>query len=229
LLAIKLTPVFDFFLPRLCEHCGDKLTATESILCDNCFAQLKTASEELIIHEYERKFSYDKIIDGFYSAFIFTEDSPFQSLIHSLKYNGRFRIGVFIGETAAGLLKEKIRNWNADLLLPVPLFHLKKAERGYNQSFYIAKGFSKVLNIPVKNNLIKRARYTETQTKLNLEERKENMANAFAIKNAKEIKGKKIILIDDVITTGSTVTECGKILKSHGAQKVYAVSTAIAE
>ncbi len=204
------------------------MSSTEEILCTTCFSRLTVAGEERLALEYKRKFASENHIDDFLSAFLFDQNTPVQSVIHSLKYNGKFKIGIFLGKTAAQILSTKLQNWEADFIIPVPLFHSKKAERGYNQSFYIAKGLSSILNIPVKANLTKRIRYTETQTALSLEERKENMLNAFDLKKRKSIEGSKIILVDDVITTGSTVRECGKTLKRNGAVKVFAFSVAIA-
>ncbi len=204
------------------------MSSTEEILCTTCFSRLTVAGEERLALEYKRKFAPENHIDDFLSAFLFDQNTPVQSVIHSLKYNGKFKIGIFLGKTAAQILSTKLQNWEADFIIPVPLFHSKKAERGYNQSFYIAKGLSLILNIPVKANLTKRIRYTETQTALSLEERKENMLNAFDLKKRKSIEGSKIILVDDVITTGSTVRECGKTLKRNGAVKVFAFSVAIA-
>ena len=85
------------------------------------------------------------------------------------------------------------------------------------------------MKIPVKTNLIKRTRFTETQTNLNLLERKENMRGAFVIRRNKKITGKNILLLDDVITTGATISECGRILLENGAANVYAASVAIAD
>jgi ComF family protein len=106
---------------------------------------------------------------------------------------------------------------------------LKKAERGYNQSFYICKGLSRELNIPLKNHFIKRKRFTQSQTTMDFEERQKNIRNAFKIRNGLGLKGKNILLVDDVITTGSTISECGRVLLECGVNKVYAASVAIAD
>lgn len=220
---------FDFFLPRFCTACGEKLYAEEKFICDKCFAKIKTADEQFILNEFNRKFFKDKIISDFHPYFIFEKDKEFQSVIHSVKYNENFRLGIFIGEKIGKGLNEKINLWSPDFILPVPLHHLKKAERGFNQSFYIAKGISKISGMPVKNNIIKRGRFTPSQTQFNKHERKENMRGAFVLKRNNNLHGKKIILVDDVITTGATITECGKILLDAGAEKVFAISAAIAD
>ena len=115
------------------------------------------------------------------------------------------------------------------MLLPVPLHQLKKAERGYNQSLYIAKGLSKLLKIPLGVRIFQRKRYTQSQTSMNFIERQENIKEAFNIKSDKKIKGKNILLVDDVITTGATISECGKVLLNGGANRIYAASIAIAD
>ena len=91
----------------------------------------------------------------------------------------RFLTGKFLGSILGKNLKQKISNWKIDYIIPVPLHHLKNAERGYNQSFYIAKGLSKELNVPVAQNFIKRKRFTESQTTMSLKERQENIEGAF--------------------------------------------------
>ena len=91
------------------------------------------------------------------------------------------------------------------------------------------KSVGKNLDIALHTGIIKRKRFTQTQTKLTLEERKENISEAFSLRQKKIIKNKNIILVDDVITTGATITECGMLLKDHGAKNIYALSAAIAD
>jgi competence protein ComFC len=119
--------------------------------------------------------------------------------------------------------------WMIDYLIPVPLHPLKKAERGYNQSFYISNGISRQTGIPVKNNLLKRVRYTDSQTTMTFLERKENVGGAFSVLKRNNIAGKNFLLVDDVITTGATTNECAKALLEKSCSKVYAVSVAIAD
>lgn len=160
---------------------------------------------------------------------MFEKDKELQHIIHSLKYNKKFLTGKFLGSLISNQLKYRINGWKIDYITPVPLHHLKKADRGYNQSFYIAKGLSKGLTIPISEGFIKRKKYTKSQTTMSLKERQENIEEAFKAKRNLTLKDKNILLIDDVITTGSTIGECGKVLLSAGANKVYAASVAIAD
>lgn len=223
------TSVFDFFLPRFCPACKQKLTADDEIMCGSCISKIEIASPYRINNEFNRKFLAKNIISDFTSLFVFEKDKELQSLIHALKYNKRFLIGNFFGRLFAYKFKNKINSWNIKLIIPIPLHHLKKAERGFNQSFYIAKGLSKNLKIPVAHRIIKRKKYTLSQTSMNLIEREQNIAGAFYAKKNKILPGKNILIIDDVITTGATVSECGKTLLNAGAEKVYAASIAIAD
>lgn len=219
--------IFDFFLPRLCPSCGNKLNSGEESICVNCFLQIKPASPGRISHDYQHMFKAKGNITGFTSLYIFEKDKEIQKIIHAIKYQNRFRTGELLGR----LLGEKIlnENWEIDLIVPVPLHHLKKAERGYNQSFYIAWGVNKILHRQLDDHSIKRIKYTETQTAMNIVERVENITGAFSVKHNRNILGKNILLIDDVVTTGATVSECGGVLIENGAAKVYAASLAIAD
>jgi len=224
-----ITSLFDFFLPRFCPSCNKKLLPNESIVCPDCISKIKLAEDERIHSEFVRKFSSFGIISDFISLYVFEKDKELQHIIHSLKYNQKFLTGKFLGNILGKNLKQRITNWKIDYIIPVPLHHLKKAERGYNQSFYIAKGLGKELGILVAQNFIRRKRFTESQTTMNLKERQENIEGAFKVKRNLNLNGNNILLVDDVITTGSTIGECGRVLLNAGANKVYAVSVAIAD
>lgn len=219
----------DFFLPRFCPGCKSKLLPDENVICNSCHSKIKYAEEERLHHEFSRKFEEEKIVSGFASLFIFEKEKELQHIIHALKYDGKFNVGKHLGKKLANELRNKFDEWEIDLIVPVPLHHLRRAERGYNQSFFIAKGIESVLKIRVRPNLLKRNRFTETQTSMNLVERKENMKDAFSVRRKKTIARKRILLLDDVITTGSTISECGKILLENGASKIFAASVAIAD
>jgi ComF family protein len=226
-MIFKADYIFDFFLPRICPGCNKKLSIGEELVCDDCLSSILVADNDRLQAEYDRNFGSTQVIKEFYAKYVFETDKTLQQIIHALKYNQRFKLGIYLGKIIAEGLKPK--NWQIDVIVPVPIHHLKKAERGFNQSDYIAKGLSKELNIPYSTKLIKRVRHTESQTKLNMNERALNVADAFKIKNSKGIQGKNILIVDDVCTTGATLLECGIALHKAGANSVYASSIAIAE
>jgi ComF family protein len=177
--------------------------------------------------EFSKKFSKNNIIDDLYCHFLFEKDKSLQQIIHSIKYSGKFANGIFLGKLLGNGIKHHKPSWHSDGIIPIPLHNIKKIERGYNQSLYIAKGVSKILGIPVLSKLIKRKKYTESQTKMNLIEREANISDAFSFIDSKNINDKSFILLDDVITTGATISECGRILKLKGAKRIFAASVAL--
>jgi len=225
----KFTFLIDFFLPRFCIGCSNKLKESEKIICLTCNSNFEVANENRIQNEFQRKFNNDNLIKDFSSAFVFYDDSEIQKLIHSLKYDQNFLIGKFLGRKTAQILIKNIESWNADLIIPIPLHSLRKADRGFNQASEIAKGISQKIKIPQKSNIVRRHRFTQTQTQLTFSERKNNIEGAFTLRKNKQIIDKTIILVDDVITTGATISECAKLLKENGAKNIYAVSVAIAD
>lgn len=218
-----------FFLPSFCTHCHNKLRTDEKFICSGCFAKINTADKRRIQSEYEKKFRDKEFVAGFTTRFIFEKDKELQSLLHSLKYENKFLVGVYLGKILARANPEFFRTGKIDLVTPVPLHRLKKAERGYNQAYYIAKGISRQTKIPLANNLLKRVKFTRTQTKLNLGEREDNVRGAFKIRRPRRAKDKIILVIDDIITTGATTNECAKTLIESGANKIYAGSIALAD
>lgn len=221
--------LFDFILPRFCCSCKTKLSINQDTMCVDCLSKIQRSNSSRLKREFERKFMNNKIIREFYSPFVFEKDKELQHAIHALKYDKKFPVGIFLGKVLAAEIKSSKTNWKFDLIIPIPLHQLKKAERGYNQAYYIAKGVGKIFKVKVSDRSVKRIKYTESQTTMNLNEREENISGAFKVKWNTQVRGKNILLLDDVITTGATISECGKILLEAGASKVYAASIAIAD
>lgn len=225
----KVNGFFDFFIPRQCPGCNTKLLNGEIAICNNCLSSIKIADSERIKTEFERKFLSTKIISDFTALFVFEKDKAIQSYIHSIKYNKRFLNARYLGKLIGEKLKIIIKKWEVDYIVPVPLHRLRITERGFNQSKYIAIGISNEMDIKVSNRILKRIKYTETQTNLSLPEREKNISGAFKIMRERSIINKTFLLVDDVITTGATIRECGKVLLEAGANNIYACSAAIAD
>jgi ComF family protein len=224
-----LTELFDFILPRFCPSCRNKLATSENTVCNYCLSKIKLADPEFIKSEHQRKYENKRIISGFVSHYIFEKDKELQDIIHALKYDKKFHFGIFLGKSLGEHFKSQFQNWNINLIIPIPLHHLKKAERSFNQSYYIAKGISSRTTIAVKANAIKRMRFTQSQTTKTLKEREDNVEGAFKVRKPEIVKGKNILLVDDVMTTGATINECGKVLLEAGANRIYAATVALAD
>jgi ComF family protein len=226
---MELISLVDFFLPRICFCCNNKLLPEEKYVCTVCHLKFKYADKARLTFEFKKKFINKGIINAFFSYLIFEKDKEVQHLIHALKYSGRFKAGSYLGEQTAMASLSIIESWKIDIIIPVPLHKLKQIQRGYNQSLYIAKGISRVTGIPLHNKIIIRKKNTLSQTAMNIAQREDNIRDAFLLKKPQLIKDRNILLADDVITTGSTLNECGRVLLEGGASGVYAVSAAIAD
>ncbi|MDD8019117.1 MAG: ComF family protein [Bacteroidota bacterium] len=222
-----LYPLKDFLFVSSCFHCGNRLSDGERRLCSACWSLLKEIGEnDYTVQVLKGRFKDGGVVDDFAALYYFEKGQVLQSLAHSLKYEEVTSFGVGLGKK----LGEKIKTQNKqmDFVIPVPLNKKKERERGYNQSDYIAKGVSQILKIPVLTDVVHREKYTVTQTHLNAQERKENVADAFSISGAAKIKEKTILIVDDVITTGSTIQEVSRTLKEAGAAKIIVGSAGLA-
>ncbi|MDR1356328.1 MAG: ComF family protein [Tannerellaceae bacterium] len=136
-----------------------------------------------------------------------------QKLIFSIKYYGNKKLAHLLGRMAARELKPCMENWPAvDFLVPVPLHPKRLRERGYNQSEWICLGLASVLNIPVNTKSLLRNKYTKTQTRKDMEERSLNVRGAFVINDTETLQGRHVLLVDDVLTSGSTILACAEAL-----------------
>ena len=151
-----------------------------------------------------------------------------QQLIHELKYNDNKEIGFRLGRMAGQNYRQAILSDLPDLILPVPLHPKKKKKRGYNQSEWIARGINSVLKLPVDTNSLCRIRANETQTKKPIYDRWLNVQEIFSVANPEALEGKHILLIDDVITTGSTLSACAEALLTVPGVQVSVLAVAIA-
>ena len=221
-----ISEFLDFVIPRFCITCSITLATDEKFICNDCESKVKFLSNPQIEIELQRKFKSTSFVDDYTSLYLFEEGKSIQQLIHSLKYDNKFKIGFYLGRKLGEHKTEKLNSWKTDIIIPIPLFKLRRIDRGYNQSYYIAKGVSKETGIPTENRIVKRIKNTISQTTLDHNERKENVGGAFTLSNKKIVQSKKIIILDDVITTGATVSELAKLLKENGAAKVFAISVA---
>ena len=225
-------PVRDFVYPPVCLICDRYLNKSEEYVCASCWKQFSAIdSSHPAWKEISEKLTLEGSIESLLSCFLFEKEGALQHAIHLLKYEGMRTLGVKLGREIGFRMLVNPEFQKADGLIPIPLHALKRRERGYNQSEYICKGISEVTGIPVVSTFITRKKYTESQTQLNIDERRANVGDAFHIdtKCDAQINGKRFILVDDVITTGSTITACANILLQHEASSVLAASVALAE
>lgn len=221
--------LFDLFFPNLCVVCSDSLMQDEELMCLHCIHSIPRTNYHLLIDNPVEKRFWGKVsVFRGTSFFYFQKGSPYRKLLHELKYKGNKEIGEKLGRIAAIDLMQSDDFQTIDLILPVPLHPAKLKKRGYNQSEYIANGLSKVLGKPVENNLLIRIRENETQTKKNVFERFENTFDIFKCNSPEKLKGKHILLVDDVLTTGSTLEACVCAIQQAPEVRVSIFTLAIA-
>ena len=165
--------------------------------------------------------------DEVFAIYTLYPDSPMEKIVHHIKYSGMRYLGKFMGSLVGQQIKTDMAY---DYIVPVPLHKVRIRERHFNQSDYIADGIGERIGVPVLRDALTRIRYTKTQTHLTRAERIENVKGAFKISEdyKEKLNGKNIIVLDDIITTGSTINEVVKILKENGAGHVLGVCLAMA-
>jgi ComF family protein len=158
------------------------------------------------------------------SLFYFRKGSDYRPIIHKLKYKGKYNIGLRLGEELGICLENSDLYKDVSMLVPVPLHPAKEKMRGYNQSEFIAYGISNIMDLPVEKRNLIRTKYTETQTRKNAAERWENVQSVFDVRDKSRLNGEHILIIDDVITTGSTIEACASCILNNCTCKVSIAS-----
>lgn len=224
-----LKDFFNLFYPSICYACGNHLYDGEEQICVSCRMTLPyTFDENERINKSTKVFDGRVRISGASSLFYFKKKSRVQNLLHYLKYKGSEEVGLVLGIIHGEQLNNSNIFNDIDLILPVPLHPNKLKKRGYNQSALLSKGYSESMNVKFSENILIRVKNTSTQTRKSRFERYENMNEVFDCKNVDQILNKNILLVDDVITTGSTIEACAIVLLNAGCAKVFVASVAIA-
>jgi len=228
----KFNPFSDFFnlmYPDLCLVCGESLLQNEQHLCLNCLYNIpKTNFHLQNANPIEKRFWGKVPIYRGTAFFFFQKGSAFQKLLHNLKYKGNKEVGQALGKYAAVDLLDSEDFASIDVIIPVPLHAKKLEKRGYNQSEWIGNGLSEILNIPQDVTTLYRVKENVTQTRKLVFERYENTEGIFELKDKNALIGKHILLVDDVLTTGSTLEACVRVLIEIDDVKVSIFALAVA-
>lgn len=220
--------VMDIMLPRLCIVCGERLLSSERHLCLECLAGLPLT--------YFWKLDHNPMSDRFneviqkgldsgnrvgkefyaYSAalFIYDSEAQFRFIPYHIKYKGDIRAGEYFGRMLGRRLKAEDIWKSADLIIPVPLHWSRKFSRGYNQAEAIASGIASETGIPMRKDILRRIKRTKTQTKLDIDGKARNVADAFKVVKKDLPDARHLVIVDDVFTTGNTLFACFAALRS---------------
>lgn len=220
-MKLSQTYLADFvslLFPQLCPACGESLMAGEHIICTGCrfnlpFTNFHLQPDNIVARQFWGKVN----LEAAYALYYFAKGGNVQNLMHHFKYRGMQQIGVLLGNIAGGQLVKNAIFKTVDVIIPVPLHKKRLKQRGYNQSTCFALSLSEKLNTIIDETSLLRIKATETQTHKSRFSRFENMQEVFAVIHPEKLKNKHILLVDDVITTGSTLEACAvQLLKIEG-------------
>lgn len=206
--------------PKLCASCSKALSDSEKVICTHCrynlpYTNVHSLTDNIVVKRFWGKTN----ISSAASLLFYGKGGKVQQLIYKFKYNGQKDVGLLMGKMYGYDLKNTEPYKSTEVIIPVPLHPDKKQKRGFNQSEIFAKGLSEAMDIPCDFQSLVRQHPTDTQTRKSRYNRFENVNKVFEIVNPDAVRGKRVLLVDDVITTGSTLTACAEeLLKVEGTQ-----------
>jgi ComF family protein len=219
----------ELFFPYLCVTCSRKLFADEKYICLNCRQDLPRTNFHNNPGNKVAQLFWGRVELEYATAWLFfRKGSHYQRLVHCLKYKGMKELGYEMGFQFGNEIRESVFK-EIDIVMPVPLHAKKEKKRGYNQSEWVARGISGALGKPLSTDNLTRSKFTPTQTRKNRFERWQNVDGIFEVLRPADINSKHILLVDDVVTTGSTLEAAAYSLLGSGAAKTSIVTLATAD
>lgn len=206
----------------LCARCEEEAPRLRAPFCDRCSQPFNGAITERFTcaNCHDRELHFEAAISAYRSRGVV------RKVMHDFKYGGQLHLRHLIGRWLCETLADpRLANGDFDCLVPVPLHPARERERGFNQAQLLAQSLGRASQRPVRP-LLQRIRYTTTQTRFDRAERMENLAGAFRLRRSADVQECRVLLIDDVLTTGSTLSECASVLKKAGARSVHAATAA---
>ncbi|MCG8580729.1 MAG: ComF family protein [Bacteroidales bacterium] len=224
-----LLAIGELFFPSVCVSCGTHLFKNEVEICKMCIRRLPRTYFEKRPHENQISIlMWGRCrIELAFALFFYRKGERVQHLLYEIKYRGNKQLGEVLGKQLGNNIM-KSGYTTIDVIIPIPLHPKKMAKRGYNQAEVIAQGMAKVLGIRVDVSSVIRNIHTPSQTRKGRFERWQNVEDIFTIIDDRAIRDKHILLVDDVITTGSTMEACVNQLTTINGVKVSVASIACA-
>lgn len=223
--------LLDLISPRLCAVCGCRLSITEEVICGKCNLHLpRTAFGQSPYDNVMAKTFWGRIpIERAAALFYYEPHAETANIIYRLKYKDHPEIGETMGRLAARELQFSGFFDGIDAIVPVPLARKRQRQRGYNQSCEIARGVSQVTGVPIFNKVVRRIAFEASQTRMGRWERNENVEHVFELTDSAAVSGRHLLVVDDVVTTGATVTACAHQLVKAGGVKISVLALGFAK
>ena len=220
--------MLNLFFPKLCNGCNSKLLQSEFILCTNCRHQLPIACHHRNNDQAMRNIFYGRIpVKEATALLYFSKMGIVQQLLHNLKYRRQEEISIFLGQWLGAELAETEQFQSVDLVIPVPLHKSKKRNRGYNQVTGFGKEIANAIKVPYRDDILLKVRRGKSQA-FSKRLRRFDREQPFELVDNSSIKDCHILLVDDIITTGSTIEQCASILLEEESVSLSVATMAIA-
>ena len=204
---------FGLFYPKLCLGCGENLQIGNDLICATCQIYMpQTHLHELRENEFTQKFAGRLPIETGAALFYYSKNLFTRQLVHHLKYYDKPEVGVQIGRIYGEILKKSPNFRGIELVVPVPLHPKKEWQRGYNQAAKFGAGLAESLGVEQAEHAIRRIEHRESQTRKRRHDRHDNARQLYEVADAKKLAGRHVLLVDDVLTTGATLENCGKYI-----------------
>ena len=222
--------MLNLFFPKICEACNSVLLDNELVVCISCRHQLPVTNYHFKDSEAVKKIVYGRVkLENATALLRFSKKGIVQQLLHNLKYRGHEHISSFLGKWLAAELGSIHSYKDIDVVIPVPLYKTKLRKRGYNQVAKFGKEIAKAINAEYNDNVLVKTKPTKTKVFKGRLSRWNDEGTVFAITENTSLKGKHILLVDDIITTGATVESCATELLKINNIKLSLVTMAIAD
>jgi competence protein ComFC len=225
-----LKDLFHLFYPSICSNCSEQLLQNEKVICTFCRHDLPLTNFTSYTKNKVSAIFFGRVtIEKAYSLLLFRKEGITKNLIHDLKYKGNEAVGIFFGNWLGEILMKNKEFSTVDLIVPVPIHLKRKKIRGYNQVTKFGECLSIYLNIPFIEDILVRQSSTKTQTLKARFERFNDLETKFLVTNTTPFKGKHVLIIDDVITTGATLEACARALLKTPDIKISVLTMAYTE
>ena len=221
--------LLDLISPRACRICGQRLGISEEVICATCNLHLPRTwfCNDALDNIMARRFWGRLPIEKAAALFFYEAGSEVSNIIHSLKYHDHPEIGTIMGRMAAEEFIPSGFFDGIDLIMPVPLEKKRQRQRGYNQSEEIARGVAEATGLALCTNAVERTSFASSQTRKTLRERMENVEGAFHPTGKADLRGKHILVVDDIVTSGATICSCVECLLPTDGLRVSVMSLGV--
>lgn len=216
--------------PSLCIACFKEPKIRNGHFCTDCLLHMPYTDHFIIKENQVMQKFYGRVDIEFAAAVLyFTSSGPVRNMLHQLKYNRERAVGIIMGNIAGEHCLKSPFFSKPDFMVPIPLHPSKEYKRGYNQSYIFGEGIRQVVDIPLSKTILIKTTKTDSQTGKSRSERILNVRSGFHVAGNDDVRGKHILILDDVVTTGATVEAASMVLKEAGAKKISLLSIAVAQ